>query len=50
MIAAAPRLLGELREDLPKALRAAVAVELAKDLVKIPTHDLPAHFDGVAVF
>lgn len=48
VIAAGPKLLGQLREDLPKALHAHVAAELHKDLMKIPLHDLPSHFADVS--
>lgn len=47
VIAAAPRMLGELRARLPPALAARVVAELDKDLVKVPAADLPAHFAGV---
>jgi protein required for attachment to host cells len=46
VLAAGPKMLGEIRHDLPKALNAHIAAELHKDLVKIPLHDLPAHFKG----
>lgn len=48
VIAAGPKLLGEVRAHLPKALQAHVAAELHKDLAKIPLHDLPSHFARVA--
>ena len=48
VIAAGPKLLGEVRAHLPKALQAHVAAELHKDLAKIPLHDLPPHFAQVA--
>lgn len=47
VLAAGPKMLGELRDALPKALAAHVVAELHKDLVKVPAHDLPPHFDGV---
>lgn len=50
VIAAAPRLLGELRADLPEALRPHVVAELDKDLAKVPLAELAPHFHGVAVF
>jgi protein required for attachment to host cells len=46
VLAAGPKMLGEIRQDLPKALHAHVAAELHKDLVGIPLHDLPGHFAG----
>lgn len=50
IVAAPPRLLGELRAQMPKALAGAVAADMAKDLLKIPLADLPKHFDGIAEF
>lgn len=47
VIAAAPRMLGELRARLPPELARKVAAELDKDLVKVPRQDLPSHFAGV---
>ena len=44
VIAAGPKLLGEVRAHLPKALQSHVAAELHKDLAKTPLHDLPPHF------
>lgn len=46
VLVAGPKMLGEIRQDLPKALHAHIAAELHKDLVKIPLHDLPGHFAG----
>ena len=46
VLAAGPKMLGEIRHDLPKALHAHIAAELHKDLVKVPLHDLPSHFAG----
>ena len=48
VIAAGPKLLGELRDALSKALQPHVAKELHKDLMKIPLHDLAAHFVEVS--
>jgi protein required for attachment to host cells len=47
ILAAAPRMLGVLREALPQAVRARIAAELDKDLLKTPIADLPAHFEAV---
>lgn len=44
ILAAGPKMLGVLRDLMPKALAGKVAADLAKDLVKIPLHDLPSHF------
>lgn len=46
VVAAGPKMLGEIRHDLPKALHAHVATELHKDLVHVPLHDLMPHFKG----
>ena len=46
VLAAGPKMLGEIRHDLPKALHAHIAAELHKDLVEVPLHDLPSHFAG----
>ncbi|MBI1171907.1 hypothetical protein GC209_10930 [bacterium] len=48
VIAAGPKMLGELRAALPKALHPLVAAELHKDLMKIPLHDLPRHLVEVS--
>ncbi len=48
VIAAGPKLLGDLRAHLPKTVQAHVAAELHKDLAKIPLHDLPPHFAKVS--
>ncbi|OZA16501.1 MAG: hypothetical protein B7Y02_03130 [Rhodobacterales bacterium 17-64-5] len=49
VIAAGPKLLGQLRDEMPAGLHAHVAAELHKDLMKIPLHDLSAHFADVSV-
>ncbi len=47
VLAAGPKMLGEIRHDLPKQLHDHIAAELAKDLIKTPLHDLAKHFDSV---
>lgn len=47
VIAAAPKMLGVLRKSLRGAPAAALAGDLAKDLMKIPAQDLPRHFQGL---
>lgn len=47
VIAAAPRMLGELREELPETLRAQITAELDKDLLKVPLAELDSHFEGI---
>lgn len=48
VIAAGPKMLGQLRAALPKALQPHVAAELHKDLMKIPVHELASHFTEVS--
>ena len=47
IVAAGPKMLGALREAMPKALHAHVTAEVHKDLMKIPAHELPSHFKEV---
>ena len=47
IVAAGPKLLGALRDAMPKALHAHVSGEVHKDLMKIPAHELPSHFKEV---
>lgn len=44
ILCAGPKMLGELRDALPKALLPHVAKELHKDLMKVPMHELASHF------
>lgn len=46
VIAAGPKMLGALRDALPKALAEKVALEMDTDLMAVRTHDLPQHFEG----
>ena len=48
VIAAGPKMLGQLRDELPKALHSHVTAELHKDLIKIPPHELASHFATAA--
>ena len=48
IVAAGPKMLGALREQMPKALHAHVTAEVHKDLMKIPVHELPSHFKEVS--
>jgi protein required for attachment to host cells len=48
IVAAGPKMLGALREQMPKALHAHVTAEVHKDLMKIPAHELPSHFKEVS--
>ncbi len=48
VISAGPKMLGQLREAIPKAVHAHVAAELHKDLMKIPVHELASHFKEVS--
>jgi protein required for attachment to host cells len=47
VVAAAPKMLGVLRKAMSGAPAAALAGDIAKDLMKIPAIDLPKHFDGL---
>ncbi|WP_413872007.1 host attachment protein [Albidovulum sp.] len=47
VVAAAPKMLGILRKQLSGAPAAALAGDIAKDLMKIPAIDLPKHFEGL---
>ncbi len=47
VISAGPKMLGVLRDALPRGLAAHVVAELTKDLIKTPLHDLPSHFEEV---
>lgn len=47
IISAGPKMLGELRDAMPKALQPHVAAELHKDLMKIPVRELSSHFTEV---
>lgn len=46
ILASAPHMLGHLRKAMSPKLQAAITVELAKDLTKIPLIDLPSHLEG----
>jgi protein required for attachment to host cells len=48
VLVAGPKMLGVLRDLLPKALAGHVTAELPKTLVDVPTHDLPGHFAGLS--
>ncbi|MBC7738504.1 MAG: host attachment protein [Candidatus Saccharibacteria bacterium] len=47
VISAGPKMLGEIRHELPKSLQPHIVAELHKDLIKIPLHDMMAHFSTV---
>ena len=48
VVAAGPKMLGDFRNEIPKALSAHVAAELNKDLIGFSLHDLPKHFAEVS--
>ena len=50
IVAAPPKMLGALRDEMPAALKDSLAGDLDKDLVKIPLADLPKHFEDIAAF
>jgi protein required for attachment to host cells len=47
VMAAPAKMLGLLRDQIDGPAAAALLADLPKDLVKIPTHDLPSHFAKV---
>jgi protein required for attachment to host cells len=47
VLVAPPATLGDLRDALPKSVKARVTAELAHDLVKTPHSELPGHLEGV---
>lgn len=47
VIAAAPRMLGDLRRLLPDAVQAKVTAELSSNLTNIPLQELPRHLQSV---
>ncbi|HSM19449.1 MAG TPA: host attachment protein [Hyphomicrobiales bacterium] len=47
ILVAAPKTLGDLRQALGKAAAAKLDGELAKDLTKVPDHELPSHLGEV---
>ena len=49
-LVAAPRMLGELRDHLPKTLKGALLFDLAKDLVHTSERDLPKALADKAAF
>ena len=50
VISAEPKVLGLLRELLPAAIREKTVVELTKDLLRVPTRDLPGFFEDHILF
>lgn len=45
VVAAGPKMLGELRKAMPKAIAAEIAQEIDKDLSDIPDPDVAAHLE-----
>jgi len=45
VLVAAPKILGDLRNLLPKTVHGKIVAEVSKDLTKIPTRDLGRHLD-----
>ena len=43
VISAGPKMLGALRDAMPKALHGHIATELHKDLMNVAAHDLNGH-------
>jgi protein required for attachment to host cells len=48
LLAAGPKMLGTLRDAMPKALAGQVVAKLAKTLTDIPAHALPDHFAAIS--
>ena len=46
VLAAGPKMLGALRDVLPKALAGHIVAELSKDLSDVPAHALAEHLRG----
>ncbi|MDJ0826850.1 MAG: host attachment family protein [Rhodobacter sp.] len=49
-ISAPPKMLGAIRDRLPKGLADKLTAEMDKDLLHTPLADLAGHFSGVAAF
>jgi len=49
-LAAAPKMLGLLRQQLGNELTGKLSFDLGKDLIKIPDDKLPDHFADLAAF
>ena len=47
ILSAGPKMLGDLRDAIPKSLHNHIVAELHKDLMKVPRHDLAPHFAEV---
>jgi protein required for attachment to host cells len=47
VVVAPPATLGDLRQVFSAPLQAKVTAELAKDLTKVPHHDLPSHLKAI---
>ncbi|MBL3595178.1 host attachment protein [Rhodovulum sulfidophilum] len=50
VMAAPPKMLGELRNRIEGSLERALAVDIDKDIVGVAAADLPRHFEDVIVF
>lgn len=48
VVAAGPKMLGALRDAMPRDLAHRIAAEVNKDLSDIPAHDLARHLDSLA--
>lgn len=47
VLSAGPKMLGVLRDAMPKSLASHIAAEMHKDLIRTATHDLPSHLKEV---
>ncbi len=50
IVAAPPKMLGALRDRMPKPLAEALTGDIAKDLLHTPLDELPGHFGDLAAF
>lgn len=50
IIVAPPVMLGDLRQELPRAVKDRTAAEIAKDLVAVPDHEIRKHLLDVVAF
>lgn len=48
IVVAPPKVLGQLRRDLSTRTKAIIAGEVAKDLTKVPDHEVASHLTDVA--
>jgi protein required for attachment to host cells len=47
VLAAGPKMLGALRDAMPKDLARTITAEISKDLSSVPVHDLSSHLQSI---